>query len=166
MKLLAGSAPLPILFAITLCALFPLESTAQFATNGYVCVPKSIGAEVTQKYFRQQEGVVENLSKTDTFPVVCPLVIDYWTFGDGSAVYGALIGVKNGDKVNRTFKCALEEYNVLGIKERSIGRSVTVAAGDLGVVDYGPLFVASDFNYSTVRCILPPGGMITAVNWF
>ena len=166
MKLLAGSTPLPFLFAITLCALFPLESSAQLATNGYVCVPKSIGAAVTQKYFRQQEGVVENLSKTDTFPVVCPLVIDYWSFPDGFAVYAALLAVKNGDKVSQTFKCALEEYDVLGRKKRSISRTQRVAAGSIGVIDYGPLVVSTEYNYSTVRCILPPGGMITSLNWF
>jgi len=139
------------------------EAAAQYISNGYECAPKNIGGEDTRLYFRQQDGGAINISKTATFPVVCPVFIDYYFF---EGLYGVGVTLRNGSKTSQTFQCALEEYRVDGVKARSIGRSLTIAAGDWDVISYEPMVVTQYFNYSSIRCILPPGGSIAELAWF
>jgi hypothetical protein len=139
------------------------EASAQLMSNGYACAPKNIGGEDTRLFFRQQDGVAINLSQTATFPVVCPVVIDYYTW-EGS--YGVGVTLKNGSSSTQTFSCALEEYRGDGVRQRSIGRSVNIRPGGYDFFNWEVMQVVTDFNYSSLRCILPPKGMIAELAWF
>jgi len=156
----------PILAILAFCLTYSLEGNAQLVAGGYVCAPKNIGGEDTRLYFRQQDGLAENISKTATFPVVCPIIVDYWYVDDGFAYYGLLMTVRNDSDVSQDFQCALEEYDLLGVKARSLGRSVSVPAGGAGLFDYPYMTVLSEYNYASIRCILPPQGSIIQLSWY
>lgn len=138
-------------------------ASAQIISSGYECAPKNIGGEETRLFFRQQDGVAMNLSQTATFPVVCPQIIDYY---DGGGFYGLGVTLRNGSGATQTFSCALEEYGGDGVKERSIGKTANVRPGDYGVFLWDIMKVVNNFNHSSLRCILPPRGMIVQLVWF
>ena len=164
MELAMRNILFPCVFVMAICVVYPLESSAQIVSNGYICAPKNIGGEDTRLFFRQQDGVAENLSSSATFPVVCPIVIDYYSYPEG--LYGLGITFRNGSSSTQTFQCALEEYSVDAVKQRSIGKAVSVAPGEFGVLSYELMQVLSEFSYSSVRCILPPRGKIAELAWF
>ena len=134
---------------------------AQDITNGYVCEPKNPGGEETRLYFRQQDGVAINLSQSATFPVVCPVVIPYQ-----DPPYEAVVVFKNGSSATRKFNCALEEYDILSNLVRSTGRAVDIPPGDTDAIVYEDIFLLSEFNYLSLRCIIPPRGMVGFVSWY
>ncbi len=153
------SLPAAILLAVTVMT--PLLGSAQVISNGYACAPKNPGGEETRLYFRQQDGVAINLSQTATFPVVCPVIIEF-----GYEDYYTAVALKNGSNATQDFACALEEYNLETVKVRSTGRSIAVPAGQTGFIEYSPIFLANPTNYLSLRCILPPRGMVGEVVWW
>lgn len=163
MELVKRNILSPFIFIMAICVVYPLESSAQIITNGYICAPKNIGGEETRLFFRQQDGVAENLSSSATFPVVCPIAIDYYSF---EGFYALSMTFRNGSSSTQTFQCALEEYSLDAVKQRSIGKAVSAAPGEVGFLAYDVRQVLSEFGYSSVRCILPPRGKIAELAWF
>ena len=76
------------------------------------------------------------------------------------------VALKNGSNVTQDFACALEEYNLESVKVRSTGRSIAVPAGQTGFIEYDPIFLTTPVNYLSLRCILPPRGMVGEVVWW
>tara|TARA_R110002110_G_scaffold14698_1_gene67589 strand:- start:10091 stop:10597 length:507 start_codon:yes stop_codon:yes gene_type:complete len=157
---------LAFLSTIAAFGFFPQASHAQFVSNGYICAPKNIGGEETRLYFRQQDGAAVNISRTATFPVVCPIIMDYYYFPEGLALYSAGVTLRNDSDVTQKFQCALEEYNLGGFKEKSTGAAISLEPGGVGLIQYELFETTSELNYAGLRCILPPRGMIAEVIWF
>lgn len=153
--------PLPTAIMLVVTLMAPLLVSAQTISNGYVCEPKNPGGEETRLYFRQQDGVAINLSQSATFPVVCPVIVEF----DLEPYYTA-VALKNGSNKIQDFACALEEYNLESVKVRSTGRSIPVPPGNTGIIEYGPVFLTNPVNYLSLRCILPPRGMVGEVVWW
>lgn len=142
----------------------PPIATAQEVefSNGYLCASKNPGGEATRLFFRQTDGAAVNLSKTETFPVVCPIVAHYAHFSHSVAVR-----VGNAHNFTQTVSCALEEYDGGANKARSYGRSKSIPAGftDSIIWENIRLSSTSTGNYLVIRCILPPLGYITTLGW-
>lgn len=136
------------------------EGVAQilFQTNGYICAPKNPGGEETRLYFRQQEGVAINLSKSASFPVVCPLIIP-----GGNPPYIAGVEFQSENNTGQTFSCALEEYDITHDLVRSTGRSVFVPGNGHNYILWTDYYPSNLDNTLSLRCIIPPRGMIGAV---
>ena len=165
MKVLAINTKIFLLIAVLIStAMLPLLCLAhggESITNGYICSPKNPGGEATRLYFRQQDGVAINLSQSETFPVVCPVIIPYL-----EPPYVAGAAFKNGSNATRSFNCALEEYDILSNLVRSTGRAVTIPAGSSDFIAYEGIFTLSDTNYLSLRCIIPPRGMVGVVTFW
>jgi hypothetical protein len=161
MKTLAPHLAFSTFFLLIISTFYPLESVAQSITNGYICSPKNIGGEETRLYFRQQEGVAENISKTATFPVVCPVVIEY-----DLPPYFVLVSVGHSSDSSQTIACSLEEYDINAVKVRGIGKSVNLAPGSGDFLSWEEIYLQNPTNYLSLRCILPPLGGIAEVAWF
>lgn len=163
MKALGCYLTIPVYILLALGTLHSLESVAQgpSITNGYVCAPKNIGGEDTRLYFRQQDGVAENLSKTATFPVVCPVVITY-----DSPPYFVTVAVGQGSDFGQDFACSLEEYTGNAFKVRGIGKSVYLPPGGSDALSWENVYLQDPSNYLSLRCILPPRGGISGVLWY
>lgn len=140
---------------------YPLESVAQSITNGYICAPKNPGGEETRLYFRQQDGVAINLSQSATFPVVCPVIIAF-----DAPPYFAGVDFRNGSSVTQKFSCALEEYDFTATLVRTTGKAISVPANGASSIVYENYYLDSFANYLSLRCIIPPRGMIATVGWF
>lgn len=150
--------------SVTATALYSLHSSAQSVTtvtNGYICAPKNIGGEETRLYFRQQDGVAENLSPTATFPVVCPVLIPA-----DNPPYEVLIRADNASDVSQKFACALEEHDESGTKVRSYGQSVILSAHSADDIFWQDIYLLANNHYLSLRCILPPRGGIGIVAWY
>ena len=139
------------------------ESVAQIIsiTNGYICAPKNPGGEETRLYFRQQEGVAINLSKSASFPVVCPVIFPF-----DEPPYMAGVEFKNGNKVGQKFSCALEEYDSAHNLVKSTGRSIFIPGNGDNYILYDDYYMNHIDNVISIRCIIPPRGMIGAVLYF
>jgi hypothetical protein len=144
-------------------ALWSNGSSAQIisVTNGYICAPKNPGGEETRLFFRQQEGVAINLSTTATFPVVCPVIIP----GDNPP-YMAGTEFKNGSSVGQNFACALEEYDPAHNLVKSTGRSIYIPGNGNDYILFTNYYLSSVDNNLSIRCILPPRGMIGSVLFY
>lgn len=140
-----------------------VDASAQLISSGYECAPKNIGGEATRLFFRQQDGVAINLSRNETFPIVCPVIIDYYSF---QGFYGLGVTLRNGSESFQKFSCALEEYRGDGLRQRSIGKSANIPPGGFDFFSWDVMMVVSDFNEVTLRCILPPRGMVVQLAWF
>jgi hypothetical protein len=137
-------------------------SSAQITiTNGYVCGPKNIGGEDTRRFYREQDGVAENISPTSTFPVTCPVQVPF-----EDPPYFISLRVGHESNVTQRFACALEEYNVSSGLVRTIGRALSLQPGTASTIEWVNVFPQQSTNYFTVRCILPPLGGIGAITWF
>lgn len=143
---------------------FSLMATAQEVefSNGYLCASKNPGGESTRLFFRQTDGVALNLSKTESFPVVCPIVAHYAHF-----THSVAVRVGNSHNFKQTVSCALEEYDGGANKARSYGRSKSIPAGFTDSIIWENIRLSSTNtgNYLVVRCILPPLGFITTLGW-
>ena len=140
----------------------PTKSVAQESvTNGYICAPKNPGGEETRLYFRQQDGVAINLASNATFPVVCPVIIPF-----DNPPYEASVAFKNGSNATQNFACALEEYDAFANLVRSIGKSVSIPPGGSNLIAYQDIYLLAITNFLSLRCILPPRGMIGWVEWY
>ena len=141
-----------------------MKATAQTVefTNAYMCAPKNPGGESTRLFFRQTDGVAINLSKTETFPVVCPIIAHYAHF-----YHNVAVRVGNSNNVTQTVSCALEEYDGGANKATSYGRSKKIPAGFTDSIIWENIRLSSTNtgNYVVVRCILPPLGFISTVGW-
>ena len=138
------------------------ETAAQIGgTNGYICAPKNPGGEETRLYFRQQEGVAINLSTSATFPVVCPVIIPV-----DNPPYMAGVEFKNGNKSGQNFSCALEEYDPAHNLVRSTGRSIYIPGNGNNYILYTDYYLNHVDNNISIRCIIPPRGMIGAVLFY
>jgi len=154
------------LFAVVIATHLLLHSSVSVAqlvvTNGYICAPKNPGDEATRLFFRQTDGAAVNLSRTATFPIVCPVVVHY---SDFSHAVGVRVG--NGNTFTQNLACALEEYGGGANKVRTYGRSISLPGGFTNSIIWENIRLASynTGNYLVVRCILPPLGYITTVAW-
>lgn len=157
-----------LVFSVTLLAgagIYSGETMSQdftsTLTNGYVCDPKNPGGEDTRLYYRQQDGLAINISPTASFPVVCPVQIPF-----NYAPYYITVGVKNTSAAaTEKFLCALEESDFFGDPVRTIGKSVTLSAGEGNLLAWEGIVPATTSNYLSLRCILPPKGGVTFLNW-
>lgn len=150
--------------SVVITALYSLQGSAQgvtTVTNGYICAPKNIGGEETRLYFRQQDGVAENLSKTATFPVVCPVLIPA-----DMPPYEVLIRAGNAGDVAQNFACALEEHDETGSKVRSYGKSVYLPPHSASDIFWQNIYLLANNHYLGLRCILPPRGGIGIIGWY
>jgi len=139
------------------------KSVAQVinASNGYLCAPKNPGGEETRLYFRQQEGVAINLSQSATFPVVCPVIVPV-----DSSPYFAGVEFKNENNTGQNFSCALEEYDPAHNLVRSTGRSVFIPSNGSNYILYTNYYLNNVQNTISIRCIIPPRGMIGSVLFY
>ncbi len=149
---------------LTTAALGLTFSTAALSqatnTNGYVCDSKNPGGEDTRLYYREQNGIAENISGNASFPVVCPLALDSL-----EADYDILIRLGNGDNMTQTFQCALEEYDLGNNKVRSIGKSMTRPPFIVDAIVWLDYRLRDTDNTLSIRCILPPKGQVGLISW-
>lgn len=130
-------------------------------TNGYVCDPKNPGGEETRLYYREQDGLAINISPSATFPIVCPVQIPY-----DNPPYEVSVGFRNTSSSSQKFSCALEENDLYGSKTRSQGQSVTVPALGWGALNWSDILLINKQHYLSIRCILPPKGAATWIEWY
>lgn len=136
-------------------------SQEYIVTNGYVCDPKNPGGEETRLFYRQQDGLAINISPTATFPVVCPVQIPY-----DLPPYEVSIGFVNQSTRPQTFRCALEENDAFGNKTRSQGNAITAPALGTAFLNWSDVFLINSLHYLSLRCILPPKGGVTFIEWY
>ena len=130
-------------------------------TNGYVCDPKNIGGEETRLFYREQDGVAINISPTATFPIVCPVEVLY-----NDAPYQIDIGFVNTSNATQTFACALEENDAFGNKTAALGNSISAPALGWAALTWKQVRPSSPNHYLSLRCILPPKGGVSWVEWY
>lgn len=130
-------------------------------TNGYVCDPKNPGGEETRLYYREQEGLGINISPTATFPIVCPVVIPY-----NNPPYEISLGFVNTSSSTQNFACALEENDVFGNKTRALGNSITAPALGWAALNWSNVYLSGPAYYLSLRCILPPKGAVSWLEWY
>ena len=130
-------------------------------TNGYVCDPKNPGGEETRRFYRQQDGLAINISPTATFPIVCPVEI-----GFDNPPYEISMGIVNTGNSTQTFSCALEENDLNGNKTRTQGNAVVLPPRTGGFIGWEDVILTNQFHYLSVRCILPPKGAVSWVEWY
>lgn len=150
-----------VLISSALSPLLCIAHGTESITNGYICEPKNPGGEATRLYFRQQDGVAINLSQSATFPVVCPVIIPF-----GEPPFSAAVVFKNGSNATRNFNCALEEYDIFSNLVRSTGQSVSIPAKDSDYISYDFISLVTVTNYLSLRCIIPPRGMVGLVSFW
>ena len=130
-------------------------------TNGYVCDPKNPGGEETRLFYREQDGLAVNISPTATFPIVCPVQIPF-----DNPPYEISVGFRNTSSSAQKFACALEENDLLGGKVGAQGNAVTVSAGESGALNWTNVYLVNPLHYLSLRCILPPKGAATWIEWY
>lgn len=154
---LTGLAVLLLAFG----GMYPLVSSAQNISNGYICDSKNPGGEGTRRFYRETDGQAVNISPNETFPVVCPVPRVF-----GKLTYDIVIRLSNGGtSVNQTIACALEEYDLGSFLVRTVGRSKNYPplwSEDLSWMGYR---LADEVNYLVVRCILPPRSYVGLFAW-
>jgi len=161
MKTLKNIPLIRVLIAVTVCFIFPLDALAGSTnTNGYVCDSKNPGGEDTIRYYREQNGIAENISGSDSVPVVCPVALEA-----SEANYSILIRLGNGSSDTQTFQCALEEYDLGNNKVRSIGRSMTRPSRIVDAIVWNDIRLIDSNNTLSIRCILPPKGQVGLLSW-
>ena len=130
-------------------------------TNGYVCDPKNPGGEETRLFYRQQDGLAINISPTATFPVVCPVQIAF-----DNPPYETSVGFVNTGYSSQRFACALEENDIDGNKTKSLGNAITIPARTAGYLNWSNVLLTNKYHYLSLRCILPPKGAVSWVEWY
>ena len=147
---------------LTMTLLSPAISLAQTVTvtNAYICAPKNIGGESTRLFFRQQDGTARNISKTEIFPVVCPIVVPAFR-----SSYEVIIRVGNRSLVEQEFSCAVEEWTKDFTKVRQWGQSIYLQAERSNDLYWENLTISAPSNALSLRCILPPGGGIALIGY-
>ena len=156
-KLLLSFAVLVLGLTFNLIAFSDGESIS----NGYICDPKNPGGEDTRKYYRQQDGLAINIAPSSTFPIVCPVILPF-----NLAPYEVSVAVVNTGTSTQKFSCALEENDFAGNPVRSVGNSASLPAGESGLLYWSDIVLVSEADYLSVRCILPPKGAVSLVEWF
>ena len=137
---------------------FTQASQTFIGTNGYLCAPKNPGGEETRLFFRQQDGYAINLSSSATFPVVCPVLSTYSS--TEIQEHGVAIRLGNKSNVGQNFACALEEYDSTFTQVRSIGKALFLEPFQAGSLQYTGIFLLATQNTLSLRCIIPPRGVI------
>ena len=76
------------------------------------------------------------------------------------------MGIVNTGNSTQTFSCALEENDINGQKTRTQGSAVVLPPKSGGFIGWEDVVLINQLHYLSVRCILPPKGAVSWVEWY
>ena len=136
-------------------------SQGESVSNGYMCDPKNPGGEDTRKYYRQQDGLAITIAPSSSFPIVCPVILPFQL-----PPYEISIGLVNTNSTTQKFSCAAEENDLNGNIVRTQGNAINIPPRSGGFLYWPDISLVEDTNYLSLRCILPPKGAVSFLEWF
>lgn len=136
-----------------LWVLAPMSASAQLlVSSADFCNVRNPG-DPNKKNLRLRDGEIQNLNDDYTFNVTCPIVTVY-----PATLFFVGITAANYSTSTQTFRCTLEEYDIVGFKLASYTRSETLLANRAAFLAFEDIAISDPASRLYMQCKLPPGG--------